>query len=47
MAWQTVGPGLLTALLNSGNFKDVESARKEIEALIFYGNLKTNIEKIA
>ena len=24
MAWQTVGPGLLTALLNSGNFKDVE-----------------------
>lgn len=30
-----------------GNFKDIESARKEIEALIFYGNLKTNIEKIA
>ena len=24
MAWQTVGPGLLTGLLNSGNFKDVE-----------------------
>ena len=30
-----------------GNFKNVESAREEIEALIFYGNLKTNIEKIA
>lgn len=30
-----------------GNFNDIESARKEIEALIFYGNLKTNIEKIA
>ena len=30
-----------------GNFKDIETARKEIEALIFYGNLKTNIEKIA
>ena len=30
-----------------GNFNNIESARKEIEALIFYGNLKTNIEKIA
>lgn len=24
MAWQNVGPGLLTGLLNTGNFKDVE-----------------------
>ena len=24
MAWQTVGPGLLTSLLKSGNFKDVQ-----------------------
>ena len=29
-----------------GNFNDIESARKEIEALICYGNLKTDIEKI-
>ena len=29
-----------------GNFKDIDAARKEIKALISYGNLNTNIEKI-
>ena len=29
-----------------GNFRDPDEARKEIEELIFYGNLKTELEKI-
>ena len=29
-----------------GNFSNIESAREEIKALIFYGNLKTDLEKI-
>ena len=29
-----------------GNFSDADEARKEIEELIFYGNLKTELEKI-
>ncbi len=29
-----------------GNYNNIELARKEIEALICYGNLKTNIEKL-
>ena len=30
-----------------GNFKDVNDAKKEIESLIYYGNLKTKLEKIS
>ena len=29
-----------------GNYNNIELARKEIEALICYGNLKTDIEKL-
>ena len=29
-----------------GNFRDANEARKEIEELIFYGNLETELEKI-
>ena len=30
-----------------GNFKDVDDAKKEIESLIYYGSLKTKLEKIS
>ena len=30
-----------------GNFKYVNDAKKEIESLIYYGNLKTKLEKIS